>query len=103
MRLNEDKSLERLEKIYQKGNLVHQIFIFCDKKRNLVGIVVPNKTHIQKLAHANNLNYDFNRLCQNPNLNEIILTQMNNIAQEHNLAQNEKVKYFQENLTVSKN
>ncbi|RNA40289.1 hypothetical protein BpHYR1_017896, partial [Brachionus plicatilis] len=54
--------------------------------------VVPNKAHIQNLADTYNLNYDFTRLCKNPSLNEIILTQLNNLAQEYNLAQNEKVK-----------
>ena len=86
----DDNSIKRLEKIYQKGNLVRQIFIFSENN-NLLGIVVPDQKHIQDLANKFNLNFDFTSLCKNPNLSKIILTELDNIATELNLSQNEKV------------
>lgn len=92
LRSYDDKLINNLEKIYQKGNLVRQIFIFSENNY-LSAAVVPNQDYIQNLAHKYNLSFDFTRLCKNPSLNKIILSELDNKAQEFNLAQNEKVNF----------
>lgn len=84
---------EKIENIYVKSKYVAQMFVYGDSlKSSLIGILVPEETEIFEWAEEKKLSKDMEKLCQNTELNEIILKNINQTGKSTGLKGFEQVK-----------
>jgi long-chain acyl-CoA synthetase len=85
---------EYVEGVYQKNKFINQIFVYGDSSQScLVAIVVPDAEILLPFAKEQNLPDDnIQELCNNAQIKETILTQMNVSAKEGKLLGFEVVK-----------
>jgi len=93
---------EKLEEIYMKSYYISQVFIHGDSLKScVVGVIVPDVLSIQDWAGKRNIpNQSFTALCNNREVKNLIMKQIEELGLEHNLKYYEKVKdiYLHPNL-----
>ncbi|RHZ45732.1 hypothetical protein Glove_658g22 [Diversispora epigaea] len=85
---------EKIENLYQKHELVAQAFIHGDSlQSSLVGIIVPDPETLLPWAKNNNLgNYNYQELCNNPQVKKHILQTLQKYGRANGLKGFENVK-----------
>eukprot|EP00743_Colponemidia_sp_Colp-15_P005852 GILK01006290.1.p1 GENE.GILK01006290.1~~GILK01006290.1.p1 ORF type:complete len:687 (+),score=122.15 GILK01006290.1:37-2061(+) len=84
---------EKIENVYIQCPLVAQVFVYGDSlKAHLIAIVVPNQDTLIPWAASHNVEGDFKFLCSHPEVNKLLLQEMNNVGKQLKLRGFEFVK-----------
>lgn len=84
---------EKLEKVYVTSPFVCQIFVDGDSfQRYPIALVVPDPDTLMTWAKENGLNSNFNELCNNQKVKNLILSDLRRIARIEKLKGFEQVK-----------
>ncbi|KAI7739208.1 hypothetical protein M8C21_005630 [Ambrosia artemisiifolia] len=76
-------AVENLENVYGLVPDVDAVWIYGNSFEScLVGVVNPNKQAIEHYAETHNISGDFDTLCENSNVKEYILGELNRIGKE---------------------
>jgi long-chain acyl-CoA synthetase len=86
---------EKIESVYLKSLFLAQIFVHGNSLKNhLIAVVVPEEAVFAEWAKKMNLNVPFKQLCKSPKVKEVILADLNRLANEFDLKGFEKVNLF---------
>ncbi len=82
---------EKIEGVYQKHELIGQVFVYGDSKQNqLVGIIVLDKEMIAKQPKY--LHMSFEEVCQSDKLKAALLKEFNDFAKDNGLKGFEQIR-----------
>ena len=77
---------ERIESVFVEISVIHQIYVYGNENNDfIVAIVVPKQEVFEKWCEKKHLVGDHKSLCQNPEVENCILTEMNSFGQKHDL------------------
>lgn len=84
---------EKIENIYIQSKYVAFVWVFGDSLQSYtVGIIVPERTTIEPLAHSLGVNKNWEELCQDISIKNAILADIEKIGKEAKLNGMEQVK-----------
>ena len=84
---------EKIENIYLTSNYVSEAFVHGDSTKDyLVGVIVPDRENIEVLAESLGIKGTYEELCQNQQIKERILHEINKVGKQNKLHGFELVK-----------
>jgi long-chain acyl-CoA synthetase len=87
---------EKIENEYIKSNYVAQVFVYGNSfKSSIVGVIVPEELVLIDWAKENNEETDFQKLCSNPKVKNLIMEDLERQAKLVGLKGFEKVSNTQ--------
>ncbi|CAG9320239.1 unnamed protein product [Blepharisma stoltei] len=83
----------KIENAYMKSRDVALVFVYGDSLQNyLIGIVIPEKAEVEAWAKDHDIKGNWEEICKNPAVVEMVLNDMNRIGKESKLNGFELVK-----------
>uniref|UniRef100_A0A6A7FS43 Long-chain-fatty-acid--CoA ligase n=2 Tax=Hirondellea gigas TaxID=1518452 RepID=A0A6A7FS43_9CRUS len=84
---------EKIENIYVRSQYVAQVFVHGESlKSSVVAVIVPDVDYLKAWARANGIPGTLSVLCADPDVNTLILDDINNLGKEAGLKSFEQVK-----------
>eukprot|EP01017_Pseudomicrothorax_dubius_P011068 TRINITY_DN1407_c0_g1_i4.p1 TRINITY_DN1407_c0_g1~~TRINITY_DN1407_c0_g1_i4.p1 ORF type:complete len:282 (+),score=103.74 TRINITY_DN1407_c0_g1_i4:62-847(+) len=84
---------EKIENVYATSPLVGESFVHGDSlQAYLVGVIFPNEKALVKLAQDNGIEGDFNTLCQNPKVAQLVAKELEKHGRKNKLVGFENIK-----------
>lgn len=79
-------AVENLENIYGLCSAIDSIWVYGNSFQSfLIAVVNPNKGALERWAHENGIEEDFDALCKNPKAKEYIISELAKIGKEKKL------------------
>uniref|UniRef100_A0A6B2KZ22 AMP-dependent synthetase/ligase domain-containing protein n=1 Tax=Arcella intermedia TaxID=1963864 RepID=A0A6B2KZ22_9EUKA len=87
---------ERLETIYRNCPYVDHIMVYaCSSYDELIAFVSPNRKALHDYAVANKLEEDIGHLCDNPQVQKLLVDELSKVWKKANLRSIERLHYVQ--------